>query len=461
MGHGLDNINVIMMMNLNILIGYLLVFYLGGSTDTMREKNQELEHEIQKRKGTEKELEEKITQLQSLMDTIPSHICFKDLECKYIGCNAAFIRDFAIEKKDFIDQSVYDILEFDSAEVHAKMDRALLNSKEEQVYETIEKYADGSLRNIICNKTLFADEDGNPLGIVGVMTDVTAQKEKEKLKQSIEEEYRIIVEMRKQDKMKTEFFSNISHELRTPINVILGATQLVEKYSQDSQYEISQHKIVKNVGNIKQNGLRLLRMVNNLIDITQIDANAFQLNLKNRDIVYIVEEISLSVADYVTNKEIEIQFDTDIEEKIMACDGEIIERIILNLLSNAIKFTQNGGSVFVNIFDSGNSICIQIRDTGMGIPPDKQNEIFQRFCQINPLFTRTHEGSGIGLSLVKSLVELQDGIITVESEIGIGTTFGIYLPCMLVKEEESLVEDVYGKEDKAEKIQLEFSDIYN
>ncbi|MEQ8199093.1 MAG: ATP-binding protein [Clostridiaceae bacterium] len=142
----------------------------------------------------------------------------------------------------------------------------------------------------------------------------------------------------------------------------------------------------------------------------------------NCNIVNIVEEITLSVAEYIKSNHLNLIFDTDIEEKIVACDLDKIERIMLNILSNAIKFSDLGGNIFVNIYDGKKFITITIEDTGIGINEDKLNIIFDRFRQIDKSFTR-NEGSGIGLSLVKSLVEMQGGTILVESKYGAGTKF--------------------------------------
>ena len=440
------------------LIYLLTTYYLGGTTDKLRNKNSELQSEIEKRKNIESELKEKITILQSLMGTLPTPICFKDLECRYVGCNYAFAQWFGTSEEEIIGKNVYDLLDSSQAGAYNKMDTELLRNQALPVQETIATFTDGKTRNLIYSKTLIMNEVGIPSGIVDVMIDITDQKESENLRKSIMQEEIIIDEMKKYDRLKTEFFSNISHELRTPLNVILGATQIIEMQTYDWNESINPKTLKKNVMSIKQNSLRLLRLVNNLIDITKIDDQVLKINLKNWDIVFIVEEITLSVADYMA---ITLVFDTDIEEKTIACDEEKIERIILNLLSNAIKFTPKEGSIFVNIYDKGDSVCIKVRDTGIGIPLDKQSELFQRFCQINPISTRVHEGSGIGLNLVKSLVELHEGTITVESELGKGTTFSICLPCKLLKKEVPLKENSTDRHIRFEKIQLEFSDIYS
>lgn len=440
-------------MFLGTLIYCIIAFYIGRSTENLRQKNNKLKDEIEKRENIEKELEGKIALLQNLMDMIPSPIFFKDLNCRYMGCNRTFENSMGIIEKDLVGKTVYDLYDKDLADEFQRMDTELLENKGKQVYETVIQDFDGSSKNIIFSKTIFNDEIKNSLGIVCVMTDITDKKESEKLKQSI---YEIL----EKDKLKTEFFSNISHELRTPLNVILGAVQLMELYTKDSQITQNQSRIIKNLAVMRQNCYRLLRLVNNLIDITKIDAHAFEIHLKNCNIVSIIEEITLSVSDYIELKRINLVFDTDAEEKIIACDEEKMERIMLNILSNAVKFTKPGGSILVNIRDMGESICISVSDTGIGIPEDKKNEIFQRFCQINDMFTKQYEGSGIGLSLVKSIVEMHRGNITVDSQLGQGTTFAISLPVYTI-DDNALSDKPIERQTQVERINVEFSDIYS
>jgi len=270
-------------------------------------------------------------------------------------------------------------------------------------------------------------------------------------------------EMLEYDRIKTEFFANISHELKTPINVILGSIQLVDKYY--NEFIANPNKLNKLNKTMKQNCFRLLRLTNNLLDITKIDSGYFKLNLENTDIVKVIEDITLSVANYVENKGVELIFDTNVEEKIMAFDPDKLERIMLNLLSNALKFTSKEDKIKVIVCDKGNEIVIQVKDTGIGIPKEQQPTIFDRFTQVDKSLTRNHEGSGIGLSLVKSLVEMHGGNITVESVYGQGSNFIVKVPLNTINEHKKtdLQSIKYNNKDEAitiEKIKIEFSDIY-
>ncbi|MPN12818.1 Sensor histidine kinase ResE [bioreactor metagenome] len=211
---------------------------------------------------------------------------------------------------------------------------------------------------------------------------------------------------------------------------------------------------------MKQNCYRLLRLINNFIDMNKIESGFFKLDLENKNIIEIIENITLSVVSYVESKGISIIFDTEVEEKVIACDEDKLERVILNLLSNAIKFTNPGGSIQVNIYDRGNSLIVSVKDSGFGIPKDMHSKIFEPFTQGDSLLRRRAEGSGIGLSLVKSLVELHGGKVSIDSELGKGSEFIIELPINLIEESQDCVDRGDFIESKVEKITVEFSDIY-
>ncbi|QEK12394.1 hybrid sensor histidine kinase/response regulator [Crassaminicella thermophila] len=255
------------------------------------------------------------------------------------------------------------------------------------------------------------------------------------------------------NKLQTEFFANISHEFKTPLNLIFSTIQLFEL--------CKQNYMDKHIKIMKQNCYRLLRLVNNLIDITKIDSGYFEIDLQNHNIVHIVETISLSILEYIKRNELNLIFDTEVEEKIIACDADKIERIILNLLSNSIKFTKPGGSIVVKIYDKKEKVVISIKDNGKGIPKDKIDTIFERFMQIDKSLSRKKEGSGIGLSLVKALVEMHGGKISVKSEYGKGSEFIIEIPAKVLPESDIKIDNNYSKEDHIESINIEFSDIYS
>lgn len=259
---------------------------------------------------------------------------------------------------------------------------------------------------------------------------------------------------------KDMFLANISHELRTPLNILLGATQITKQHLKND--DVLDREKIKAKAKIQiQNCYRLIRLVNNLIDITKIDSGNFILNISNCNIIEIVEVIVNSVVEYAALKNIKIIFDTDVEEIIIACDLDAIERIVLNLLSNAIKFTPEGGNIFVNIHTFNDEIEIRVKDTGIGIFEEKQQVIFERFKQADKLLTRTSEGSGIGLDLVKSLVEMHKGTIEVKSEYLKGSEFIVTIPINTLENHYNAEKNLLNNSSNViSKIDVEFSDIY-
>ena len=257
--------------------------------------------------------------------------------------------------------------------------------------------------------------------------------------------------------MKDEFLSLISHEFKTPITVINSAIQAMEVLCRDELTDRTRGFLAK----IKQNSLRQLRLVNNLLEITRISAGQFKVNKKNHDIVFITETIVKSINLYSQQKGVNMSFTSPIPEKIVGLDEEKYERIMLNLLSNAIKFTPKGKCVKVTISQLKGFLSIKVKDEGIGIPKDKIKLIFERFGQVDSSLSRQAEGTGIGLSLVKMLVELLGGSISVKSEVNAGSTFKIILPDVTVTDEPS-TEELNGLCDNRliQSTAIEFSDIY-
>lgn len=259
--------------------------------------------------------------------------------------------------------------------------------------------------------------------------------------------------------MKDEFFINVSHELKTPINVIYSTVQLFNMYCSNGSLDEKKDLVIKYIESIKKNSHRLSKLVNNIVDLSKIQAGFFELCLSNNNIVEVVEEIVMSITDYTDIKGLNIIFDTDVEENIIACDPEKIERIVLNLISNAVKFSNKGEEIFVEIKDKNDFIEISVKDNGIGIKENDLSTIFDKYKQVDKSLVRNAEGTGVGLSLVKSLVELHGGNIFVESEYGSGSKFTVALPARKVMQENIILSNKIRS--KNESVRVEFSDIYS
>jgi len=258
--------------------------------------------------------------------------------------------------------------------------------------------------------------------------------------------------------LQEENIANISHELKTPLNVILATAQLFSMYCNCGSLDDKKDSIVKYIDSIKQNSYRLSKLINNIVDLSKIEAGLYKLNLTNNNIVQVVENTVISVTDFTEGKGLNIIFETDIEEKIIACDPEKIERIVLNLISNAIKFSNEGDEIIVDIKDRNGLVEISVEDNGIGIERKYMEMIFDKFNQVDKSLSRNTEGTGIGLNLVKSIVELHSGNIHVESELGKGSKFIVILPSRKVLHEN--IQYYYDVKSENQNIRVELADVY-
>ncbi|WP_122638720.1 sensor histidine kinase [Romboutsia sp. Marseille-P6047] len=263
------------------------------------------------------------------------------------------------------------------------------------------------------------------------------------------------------ESIKSDFFANIvSHEFRTPVNIILSIVQLVNSYINSTNSNISKTKMTEYLKILKQNAYRLLRLVNNIVDTAKISNNSYDLRLENHNIISIVENITMSTVRYANDKRLNIVFDTDKEDVILACDSDNIERIMFNLISNAIKFSYCNTDIEIKIKTDLdlNRLFVSVKNYGQTIDECDRERIFGKFTQIDDLFIRKNEGSGIGLFLVKKFVEMHSGKIYIDS-IENATQITFYLPIYTI-DEEYVYNQKIGKNDIIEKCDIELSDIY-
>ena len=306
------------------------------------------------------------------------------------------------------------------------------------------------------------DNFKRPVYMAGVVFDITESVVKDKeinqlREATLQSEKEKNESLEKVIEMKDEFLSLMSHEFKTPINVINAAVQAMNSICGN---ELSD-KAKEYITIIKQNIFRQIRLVNNILDITRINSGHINIHKENIDIVFLTKAITQSVYTYATQKGINLSFVSSIDSIVIGIDEEKYERIILNVLSNAIKFTPTGKSVIVNLQLIKGSICIEVKDRGIGIPKDKLDIIFDKFGQVDSSLSRQAEGTGIGLSLAKRFVEALGGSITVKSAKGRGSTFTITLPSE--KTNEDKVKRTQGDLLDNRLVQtsnIEFSDIY-
>ena len=251
-------------------------------------------------------------------------------------------------------------------------------------------------------------------------------------------------------KNNDQYLLNIIHDLRSHLNVITSAAQFMEHNYKDD-------KNLKCIEIIKRNSFKMLKLINNLIDSNKIKNNYYKLNKKNIDIVPMIENTISCIEKFASERNINLIFDTNEEECIMAIDPEAIDRVIMNLLSNAIKFSNENSNIYINLVVKDKEIELSFKDEGCGISEEEKERIFDRFYQGKN--NDNIEGSGIGLNLCMLFVKAHDGKIFLESEINKGSIFTVILPRKIedhietVKEEGNLI-------NKNQAVEIEFSDTY-
>ncbi|NEU70286.1 response regulator [Spirosoma agri] len=244
------------------------------------------------------------------------------------------------------------------------------------------------------------------------------------LEQQIDFEQQEATRLAELDALKTQFFTNISHEFRTPLTLILGPIeQAVNDYAQDARFPL-----------IQRNANRLLSLINQLLDLSKLEANQLRPEPEPGDMAAFFRTLTSSFSSLADNRAIRFIVTQNQLAYWARFDGDQVEKITTNLLSNAFKFTTDGNEVRLNVAYEAGGVTLQVTDTGIGIDTANLPRIFDRFYQVDSHSNRNYEGTGIGLALVNELVKVLQGTISVDSTEGIGTTFTVYLPLTMVDE---------------------------
>lgn len=324
-----------------------------------------------------------------------------------------------------------------------KLNESIKTYLKEENYGNFRRFTIDKLNNVDISLAIVKREEEGSLIVVFRMLDCefkSTQLEKE------------LNRIKEKNKFKTEFLSNVAYDIKKPINKIFETNNnLIENKGKYNSENINNHTRL-----VKQNCYRLIRLLSNVEYVSRIDNGTCTLELRKCDIVKLVENIVKISKTYTDKKGIDISFKSEVNKKILSLDIDKVEKIILNILSNAIKFTDTGGKIDINLYMHNEQVCISIKDTGIGIPKDKTEVIFENFEQLDTTLSRGCEGTGMGLSVVKKLANLNNIKINVESELNKGSEFIITLPNNIVSKNIKL-QDKFAQD---EKIDIEFSDIY-
>lgn len=265
------------------------------------------------------------------------------------------------------------------------------------------------------------DKEGNAIALRWLLRDITARKRAEEQMHQIQLQNLELIEA---DRLKTQFIATISHELRTPMNSILGFSELLLRRFHH-QYE---PQLVTMIERIFNNGKHLLKIIEEILDFSKLKGDHLQLKLEVFDLAKLVTSIVEELHPLAEQKNLKLQVHLAASSIPVVNDSQRLRQVLINLLSNAIKFTDTG-SVRLEVWELPQErVAIAIIDTGIGIDSADQTLIFQEFRQVNQSSTRRHGGTGLGLSIANALVQLMQGTISMESQIGKGSTFRVELP---------------------------------
>lgn len=388
-------------------------------------------------------------QIGLYFDTIIDFLCILDKQACFKKIGKHMLETLGFEEEELMFSSVKEIIveedeksllgreEYFAKEGNTEfMTKVLSKNKEERVVDWNVKYLKD--REVyICSGR-----------------DLTHKKDMEKKEKLVEESYQL-------EKLKSEFLSKISHELRTPLAVISGSILNIQNMLSENNVNMPE-KSFECINSIKTNTDRLTRLFDNILEIMNANAGFANLNLRSCNIINVLEDKMLSLADYLRKYDISLIFDTEIEERYLNTDPAKIEKIILNIVSNAVKYSKKNvqTEIFVKVYEDDEKVYLSIKDNGIGISAKNLDKIFDKFSQADDCMTRSAEGSGTGLHLVKIMLQILKADIKVYSKLGEGSEFIIEFPIdhdLKIDPYDEKIFDDFGI--IMENLEKEFSDI--
>lgn len=375
------------------------------------------------RRFIEEKLRKSEEKYQSLVNNLKEVVFQTDAEGNWIFLNPAWEKVTGFSFEESIGHNFLNYVHPDDREHNSKLFIPLLERKIEYCHHEIRYLTkDGGLKWMEVYATLRLDKDSNIIGTSGTLDDITERKK-------IEEEIKNAKEAAEAaDKAKSIFLANMSHEIRTPMNAIIGFSDLLKS-------RVTDYKSQEYLSGIITSGNNLLSLINDILDLSKIEAGKLDIKYEPINLSILCGEVKQIFSILLKEKSVGFLIEADPAiPKGVLLDGIRLRQILFNLIGNAVKFTEKG---FVTVSLKINSISknsphihliISVKDTGIGIPKDQHEHIFKAFTQKEGQNTRKYGGTGLGLTITKRLVEMMDGYITMESEVGKGTTFNIHFP---------------------------------
>jgi PAS domain S-box-containing protein len=363
---------------------------------------------------------------QTLTENITTSLLFLDKEQRTTYVNPAWEKMSGYTLEEMRGQIAHNLVHHTYPDgrpfpmEECPIDQALPFFKPVRDWEDVFVHKDGHFYNVICNAEPIY-EKGEPIGTVVEVRDITMQKEVER---SLREAK---AAADRANQRKSQFLANMSHELRTPLNAIIGFSEMLL-----AGMASSPEKQQKYIENIATSGHHLLHMVNDILDLSKVEADKMHLERKPVDLESLLMEVLEELKPQAASRLVRLHFHRPPERFQLEADPVRLRQVVYNLLTNAIKFNKPNGQVYVRLSleqqPAGTWCVMAVEDTGIGIPQDKMQELFSQFYQIDSSTSRKYEGTGLGLALTKRLVELHGGTIEVKSEESRYSIFTVRLP---------------------------------
>lgn len=376
--------------------------------------------DLAERKRAEKELHRSENRFTALIDNTPSAILIKDTEGVYLIANKCWHDWFNPDGREITGKTAFDFYPEDHAKQITVQDREVLKTRAIVEREIETPLADGTAPITRLQKFPIFDDDGKIVAIGGINTDITEHKNIERDLQKAMEQANLA------NQAKSEFLANMSHELRTPLNAIIGFSDMIisKVYG-----PIGNPKYVEYMKDINESGSHLLELISDILDLSKIEAGESELQEETVDVLEAVQSCLALVKGRAKSSGVEFECDIPDQLPALYADKRRLKQILVNLLSNAIKFTQTGGRVVLNVgCDADGGFVFQVVDTGIGIADEDISKALSTFGQIKRDLKHESEGTGLGLPLAKSLVELHGGTLDLQSKPESGTTVTVWLP---------------------------------
>jgi PAS domain S-box-containing protein len=372
--------------------------------------------EIKKR---EKALAEQEARLRAIIEAINDAVFVKDLFGRYVMCNTAGTRLIGRSIEESLGKTDAELFPPEMARKIMISDHDVIHSGRTRMDEH-EAVIGGETCYLTTTKTVYRDAAGAALGIVGVTSDITHLKRAEVELRQAKEQAELA------NRAKSAFLANMSHELRTPLNAIIGFAEIIQM---EMLGPVGTERYLEYATDIGASGHHLLNLINDLLDLSKIEAGKLELHEAWVEIPATVETCLRFVKERALNHRVELATELIGTLPPLWADERALKQILLNLLSNAVKFTPEGGRVTVHaMIDDERRLRLAVSDTGIGIAQKDMPRVLEAFGQIDSAMNRKHAGTGLGLPLTRSLIELHGGEFAIESEVGKGTTVSARFP---------------------------------